>query len=192
MVLFLGEKIIFTCLVLFFAIDECAIKISSIKPEECQAAKELVVDTAYEVFQLTIDKNQFLQELDAADEFYDIENMQEVYLNNNGLFLVLIDDQKIVGTGALKKLDDSTAELKRMWFLKEYRGKGYALKMVNQLLSFARLQGYTKIRLDVWSPQNQQQAIAFYRKIGFYEIERYNRSPAKFFMEMILGINCEN
>ena len=160
------------------------LEIVVIKPEQRQVVKELIIDVAYEVFQLGVDKKDFQKEVDTSDEFFDIENVEEVYLNNRGLFLVVVDDNhNVVGSGALKRLDDDIAELKRMWFLKEYRGKGLALELTNQLIDFAKVHGYKKIRLDIWLPEKQQRAIAFYKKLGFYEIEPYNQSSAKLFME---------
>lgn len=171
------------CCLLTVTLIQSTIEIKIIKPEQSQKAKEIVLDTALETFQLTTERAEFLQQLDAAGEFYDIEHIEEVYFNNKGLFLVLMDDENLVGTGAIKRLDDSTSELKRMWFLKEYRGKGWGLKMVHQLFAFAKEQGYKKVCLAVWDPQNQQQAVSFYKKNGFYEIAPYKQSPSKLYME---------
>lgn len=73
-----------------------------------------------------------------------------------------------------------------MWFLKEYRGKGYSLQMVQMLFDFAKQAGYQKIRLDLASKKRQSRALEFYKKLGFYQIERYNNSPCEVFMEMKL------
>lgn len=165
---------------------QSTIEIKTIKPEQSHDAKKVILDTAHETFQLTTERAEFFQQLDASGEFYDIEHVDEVYLNNKGLFLVLMDNQNIVGTGAIKRLDQTTAELKRMWLLKEYQGKGWGMKMVTQLFTFAREQGYQKVRLAVWDPLMQLQAVTFYKKIGFYEIEPYKHSHSKLFMEKIL------
>jgi putative acetyltransferase len=97
-----------------------------------------------------------------------------------------MDGEKIVGAGAIKKCTDEICELKRMWFLKEYRGKGLGSQMAYQLLAFAKDHGYAKIRLDIYFPQVQDRAITLYKKLGFYEIAPYNDSPAKIFMEKVL------
>lgn len=59
-------------------------------------------------------------------------------------------------------------------------------KIAEQLITFAKEHGYKKIVLDVWKPEHQKPAVNLYRKLGFYEIEAYNNSPAQLFMEMIL------
>ena len=45
---------------------------------------------------------------------------------------------------------------------------------------------YKKIRLDLANAEKQQQAMNFYKNIGFYPIPRYNSSPCQVFMEKIL------
>lgn len=73
-----------------------------------------------------------------------------------------------------------------MWLQKNYRGQGLGLKLAQMLLSFAKQAGYKVIRLDVFDLNKQKFAIAFYQKLGFYSIARYNDSPCQVFMEKIL------
>lgn len=113
-----------------------------------------------------------------------MDNIQSHYSGATGCFLVLVDDEKVVGTGALRRLDAGTCELKRMWFLKEYRGHGYGKQMAHRLLECARQMGYTKVRLDT-APQ-MAQAVRLYESLGFYYIDRYNDGPATLFMEKVL------
>ena len=116
----------------------------------------------------------------------DIEHVRSHYFDNSGLFLVLIDKKQVVGTRAIRKLDDEICELNRMWFLKEYRGQGWGGKMAQMLFDFANQIGYRKVRLDFANEERQPQAIKFYRRLGFYPIERYNDSPCNIFMEKLL------
>lgn len=102
-------------------------------------------------------------------------DLQGQYSGANGIFLVLVDDGEIVGTGAVRRLDADTCELKRMWFLKEYRGKGLGMQMAEMLLGFARASGYKKMRLD--TGRRQEQAVRLYQRLGFTFIERYNDGP---------------
>jgi putative acetyltransferase len=116
------------------------------------------------------------------DTLQDVQNVQEHYFNNQGTFLVLLDGEQVVGTGAVRRLDDEVCELKRMWFLKPYRGQGFGLQMVQMLLDFAGTQ-YKRIRLDLADEEKQPQAMNFYKRLGFYPIERYNEGPCQVFME---------
>jgi putative acetyltransferase len=56
--------------------------------------------------------------------FEDMNDGFAVYGAPFGTFLVLLDGDDVVGTGAIRRLDDQTCELKRMWLLPPYRGTG--------------------------------------------------------------------
>ena len=116
----------------------------------------------------------------------DIEHVQSHYFDQNGMFLVLLNDEQVVGTGAIRKLNDEICELKRMWFLRQYRGQGWGWKMAQMLFDFANQAGYRKVRLDLANEKRQLQALKLYRKLGFYPIERYNDSSCNVFMEKLL------
>jgi putative acetyltransferase len=162
------------------------IEIKLIEPYQIEEVKRMIVEAAFEVWHPDTTFQEFEEEAYTTNVFKDLDNLQSVYFDKKGIFYVLVDDNKIVGAGAIKKIDDEVCELKRMWFLKPYRGKGLGLAMANKLVEFAKVQNYKKIRLDIWQPAKQQQAAAFYRKLGFYEIDPYNDSAAKLFMEKIL------
>jgi len=120
------------------------------------------------------------------DVMSDIDGVQPHYFDNNGTFLVLIDDGRVVGSGAIRLLSTDICELKRMWFLKGYRGRGLGTQMAQRLLDFARTTGYKFVRLDITDAQKQAQAIKLYQRLGFYFIERYNDGPCTVFMEKVL------
>ncbi|MEP0881429.1 GNAT family N-acetyltransferase [Trichocoleus sp. ST-U3] len=116
----------------------------------------------------------------------DIDDVQSHYFDNKGTFLVLIDEERVVGSGAIRRLSDDICELKRMWFLKDYRGRGLGTKMAQMLLDFARITAYKKVRLDTIDEQKQAQALKLYQRLGFYFIDRYNEGHCTVFMEKIL------
>jgi putative acetyltransferase len=113
--------------------------------------------------------------------FEDMDDVLGQYGPPSGTFLVLLDDGRVVGTGAVRRLDEHTCELKRMWLLPPYRGRGFGRAMAQRLLDFARSVGYQRARLD--SARHLHAAISLYRRLGFYEIDRYNDGPGEIFME---------
>lgn len=166
--------------------EDAMIEIKPIKFDQVGIVKRIIIESAFELWKTKPTIQDFEQELNTAGEFDDLDNVQEVYLNEGGAFFVLLVNEKIIGSGAIKRLTDEICELKRMWFLKEYRGKGLGLFLATELLAFAKEQGYKKVRLDVYYPEIQIAAVSLYRKLGFYEIAPYNNMPAKLFMEKIL------
>ncbi|MEB3220362.1 MAG: GNAT family N-acetyltransferase [Nostocales cyanobacterium 94392] len=159
------------------------IKITPIKQHQIDQVKQLIITVCLEIWDGLLNED----DIDRIDSKSDIDNVKSHYFDNDGTFLVLLEESRVVGTGAIRKLDDEICELKRMWFLKEYRGKGYGWQMVQILFDFAKQAGYQKVRLDLASRERQSEALRFYGKLGFYPIERYNDSPCEVFMEKLLG-----
>jgi putative acetyltransferase len=149
------------------------IEIKPIEPHQASQVKQLILDCVVEL-KLWRPENTLQEieaELDRMNEFSDLRDVQSAYFNNNGMLLVLLDNQKVVGAGGIRRLDDEICELKRVYFLKEYRGRGFGLQMMNQLLDFAKDHNYKKIRLSVLNSNIQIAAVTLYKKLGFYEVE---------------------
>ncbi|WP_293342122.1 GNAT family N-acetyltransferase [Microcoleus sp. CAWBG58] len=158
------------------------VEIKRIGQHQIEQAKQVVKAVSLEIWQGVLTED----ELSRYDSMSDIDNVRSHYFDNNGTFLVLVDREKVVGTGAIRKLDREICELKRMWFLKEYRGQGLGWKMAQILFDFALAASYRKIRLDLANEERQPEALKFYKKLGFYPIDRYNDSSCLVFMEKLL------
>ena len=156
------------------------IEIKSPQLHQSEEVKNLIFAVCNEIFQVSEET------IRRFDTMSDIDDVYSHYLDNGGTFLVLLDQERVVGSGAIRRLNDDICELKRMWFLKEYRGRGLAKNMVQLLLDFARNAGYKKVRLDLFDEQKQAQALEFYKRIGFYAIAPYNDSFCTVFMEKYL------
>lgn len=94
------------------------------------------------------------------------------------------NDKTIVATTAIRRLEqfESTAELKRMYVLKEYRGFGIGQQMLNNAIDFAKSFGYLRILLD--SSHSLIPASRLYLKNRFIYTSRYNDNyRADVFME---------
>ena len=161
------------------------IKIRPVKPEEVSFAKRLIYRVAHQVFQDTRTLEESIAYYEAEGILQDMDELQQTYFDNDGVFLVLTDDDQIVGTGAIRKIDNETCELKRLWLLFEYHGKGLGYRMIRELFAFAREKGYRRIRLET-NPNSQSRAFELYKRLGFYEIPRYNIHQDETAMELIL------
>ena len=88
------------------------------------------------------------------------------------LFYCLLDDEKIIGTVALKKIDDYTVELKALYLDKAYRGQHLGSRLVKVAIDEARKLGFKSIVLD--SMSKYKEALRLYEKCGFKNTERFN------------------
>jgi putative acetyltransferase len=149
-----------------------ALTIQPLRENQIEAAKAVIVEVCFEMFG------------HAPAKFEDMDEVASQYAAPAGTFLVLMDEERVVGTGAIRRLDEQTCELKRMWFLPAYRGKGFGAKMTEMLFEFASGAGYKRVRLD--TIPELAAANRLYHRLGFYAIERYNDGPGTVFMEKTL------
>ncbi len=148
------------------------ITIRPIREAEVPAVKAIMNKVAYNIFGFDGTLEDSIRYYDGLGIHQDLEDVQNHYFNNKGIFLVAVKDEQVIGSGALRKHDDTTAELKRMWLLEQYQGQGIGYRLLVQLFDFARQNGYAHICAQA-SPE-QVRALDFYRRIGFYEIPCYN------------------
>ena len=87
-------------------------------------------------------------------------------------FYCLLDDEKVIGTVALKKIDGYTVELKALYLDKAYRGQHLGSRLINVVIDEARRLGYKSIVLD--SMSKYKEALRLYEKCGFKNTERFN------------------
>ena len=145
------------------------IEIRRIKPGEWIAAKQLIYRVAHEIFKDQRTLDQAIAYHESRGELKDLDDIQKNYFENGGIFLVMENEVAIIGTGAIRQLEDKTCELKRLWLSTEYHGQKLGYRMLQELLSFAREKGYEKMRLET-DPVYQKRAVQFYKRLGFYEI----------------------
>ncbi len=81
--------------------------------------------------------------------------------------LLMYDGNTVIACGALKSVNDSTAELARMYTNDNYRGQGLARQIINEIIKYAKVKGYKKIILDTW--KDSTSAISLYTSLGFKE-----------------------
>jgi GNAT superfamily N-acetyltransferase len=102
-----------------------------------------------------------------------------------GAFIVIFDDERAVAGGGIKRLDDETCEIKRMYVVADMRGRGLAGELLIALEDEARRLGYRVARLDT-GPQ-QPHAQRLYERAGYRPIHNFNANPfASFWGEKAL------
>ena len=161
------------------------IEIRPIQQNEVTEAKRVIFTVAFEVFREASTLEESIAKYSAQGKLSEMDDVQKNYFENGGTFLVTVDDGRIIGTGAIRWLEEGVCELKRMWLLTEYHGQGLGYRMMQELFKIARDMGYKVIRLET-DRVVQTRAVNFYRKLGFYEIPRFGDDPDDMGMEMTL------
>lgn len=99
----------------------------------------------------------------------DLKDIGGVYLKG-GAFIIGEIDGRMVAMGALRRVSDSTAEIKRMRVHPDLQGRGYGQLLLGLLESRARNMGFSRIVLD--TTVRQTAAIGLYLKNGYRETRR--------------------
>lgn len=117
----------------------------------------------------------------------EVANLPGDYAPPSGRLLLAIEDEKVMGCVALRKIAEGIGEMKRLYMRPEFRGRGLGRTLTEKLIAEAKQIGYTSLRLDTL-PGKMDQAIAMYRALGFKEIAPYYRNPVEgaTFMELVL------
>jgi len=85
-------------------------------------------------------------------------------------------DRRVVGSVQLKRLDATTAEVKRLYVAPAYRGEGLGRELMETLVAGAERDGFRTLRLGVGPYLETAQSL--YEDLGFEYTTRYDRSNA--------------
>lgn len=105
----------------------------------------------------------------------ELDEIEKMYATDSGGIFLCVDDDKYIGCSAIRRMDDTTCELKRMWVQQNYQGKGIGEELLKKCIDLAQQLNYKTIRLDTLS--RLQPAIQLYKKYSFEETTSYYNNP---------------
>src|SRR5512138_899548 len=138
-------------------------EIRPIRPDEWTQAKQILYRVAHVAFEERLPFDEYVAYHEAQGDLKDMEGIQKNYFEKGGVFLVIVDGNEIIGIGAIRQLEDKICELRRLWLLFEYQGRGLGYRLVMELLQAARELGYEKIRLET-APVHLKRASVLYKR----------------------------
>lgn len=92
--------------------------------------------------------NEYGLMLEPTGADIDVTDVNKYYLSNHGWFQVVLDEGKIIGSVGVYKINDEECELRKMYLLKEYQGKGIGKILMNMALEKGKELGYKLITLQ--------------------------------------------
>ena len=120
----------------------------------------------------------FLEQcLPESGKTLDINGRHSLYKDIDNYFKAfwcMFDKGDVIGVVAVKEMDDVSCELKSLYLLKQYHGKGYGKSLLKKAITYAKQSGYEKMYLDCFS--TSKKAIMLYCRTGFVETERYKQN----------------
>lgn len=103
----------------------------------------------------------------------EVQSMFEAYSDTRSRYWVLVDGDNVIGGGGIASLtgaDEKTAELRKMYFLKEARGSGWGARLMERALTQAKVLGYEQVYLETL--KGMDAAKKLYEAVGFKPIEK--------------------
>lgn len=115
----------------------------------------------------------------------DIADIETNYINRGGLFELLEDEnENLLGTVGLYPINAEKVELRKMYFAKDFRGKGFGKKTLARMIETAREKGFKVIYLETASVLKG--AVGLYKSFGFQPTceKHTSRCDQAFFLQL--------
>lgn len=100
---------------------------------------------------------------DKYEKYNQLDEIQEA--------IVVYENNKVIGGGAIRRYDDENVELKRVFVHTGYQGRGIGSKLVSLLIEWAAELGYKTMILE--TGELLAESCAVYKKLGFKVIPNY-------------------
>jgi GNAT superfamily N-acetyltransferase len=107
-----------------------------------------------------------------VDRYFDVAAFEDElaalpgkYKPPKGQLLLATMDGAPAGCVALREIDGSVCEMKRMFVYPAFHGRGVGLALAREVIATAHALGYRQMRLD--TSIRQDQAIGLYKRLGF-------------------------
>jgi N-acetylglutamate synthase-like GNAT family acetyltransferase len=114
---------------------------------------------------------EWLEKFDLV-ESHDLEILnhpQENVIHRGGFIFLLKEDNAIIGTAGIFKINDTEFELIKMTVAPEHRGKKFGDMLLEKCIVKAKEMNASKLIL--YSNSNLQTAIRLYEKFGFKHVD---------------------
>jgi GNAT superfamily N-acetyltransferase len=119
--------------------------------------------------------------------FQDFEHEMATLADYYELILIAQTGVSVLhGCVALRRIDDETCEMKRLYVRPAARGKALGRQLAEAIIEIARQRGYARMRLDTLPMMKG--AMRLYESLGFTDIAAYRFNPIEGsrFMELNL------
>lgn len=157
-------------------LEESEISVRSATNADCEKVQNLVFGVLRE----------FGLEPETGGTDVDLSDIETCYIKSGGLFEILEDaNGNLLGTVGLFPLNDETVELRKMYFDKSLRGRGFGKKILEKMIEKARELKFKRIYLETASVLKA--AVGLYEKYGFkptLEGMHSKRCDAAYFLDL--------
>lgn len=171
------------CIVGFLGKTDLPLKpLNKIKIEEATSAAQLAnIRELFREYAASLEISLCFQNFEA-----ELASLPGKYRRPSGRLLVASENDRAIGCVALRQLEDTSCEMKRLYVRPSFRNNGLGRTLALAIIATAREIGYRYMRLDTLT--SLQPAIKLYEALGFRQIPAYYDNPSEkvVFMELSL------
>ena len=131
----------------------------------------------YEAAQLLFNEYAQWLNIDLCFQNFDeeLQQLSIMYAATSGGIVLCKKGNDFIGCSAIRKIDTTSCELKRMWVQLPYQKLGIGETLLKECIALAKKLNYKEILLDTL--KRLQPAIKLYKKYNFIETEAYYKNP---------------
>lgn len=105
----------------------------------------------------------------------EMANLESLFSLPSGQYTFAMVGSDVAGGVGFRRINEHTAEVKRLYVRPDQQGKGIGWFLMENLLLKLKGLGYDRLVLDAVPPTRKAQVL--YEKMGFTEIEPYFQNP---------------
>ncbi|MBL3558144.1 MULTISPECIES: GNAT family N-acetyltransferase [Marinobacter] len=105
----------------------------------------------------------------------EMANLEALFSLPSGQYTFAMVGSCVAGGVGFRRIDEHTAEVKRLYVRPDQQGKGIGRSLMENLFLKLKSLGYSRLVLDAVPPTRKAQAL--YERMGFTEIEPYFHNP---------------
>ncbi len=94
---------------------------------------------------------------------------------DGGALLLAFQKEEAAGTIALRRLNGTSGEVKRLYLRSKFRGHGLGRRLLNEVIQRARAFQYDCLYADTLP--SMMEALSLYERVGFERVEAYSNTP---------------
>jgi len=106
-------------------------------------------------------------DIDPSETDRDLSDTAHYYFKRNGLFEIIDEDGEIVGSYGVYPVSPDVCELRKMYLLPGFQGRGLGKLMMERAISKSKELGYATMLLE--TNKKLEKAVRLYEKYGFVE-----------------------
>ena len=105
----------------------------------------------------------------------ELAGLPGIYGAEGGVLLLASQKEEPAGTIALRRLNGTSGEVKRLYLRPKFRGHGLGRRLLNEVIQ--RAGGFQYDCLYADTLPNMMEALSLYERVGFERVEAYSNTP---------------